>query len=461
MMGTMECPDGALLNRLLAGTLSSEREQTLSAHLDQCAKCRERLERAAASDRTLTDVARNLRGSVELSDSMKRVIEKCTSDPDIVLVDAPVRKVERGASRLDRTVATADVAAFTVQPGMKLGRYEILEEIGRGGMGTVWKARDPGRDEFVAIKVLDSQVAADQTARRRFLREARAVGAVDHQNVVARYGVEEYPAPYIVMEYVDGPSLKTYLARKGALDLKTVLRFGLQIANGLAASHAKRITHRDIKPANIVIERATGRAKLTDFGLAHIEGDIKLTMQGFVTGTPAYMSPEQAMGDPIDHRSDLFSLGSVLYTMSTGRSPFDDEKTLAALDRVCTTEPTLPEDLNPAVSAQLSELIKWLHAKRPHNRPQTAVEVALLLKDQLETLESTSGGDFVQVSKSGELDEWIQRGMAEKKGSSTRMTSIARDPAPTSQGRQIAAMGAAVGLVLLVWLYVLFSGRVG
>ena len=402
-----DCPDTALLKRLVAGGLSPEREQLLSEHLDQCEKCRDRLEHVAAGDRTLNDVARNLKGSRELTDSMKRVIEKCTSDPLIMTVGSVSERNEEPtegqiAERRQHRNQTRslsqipDVKAVTLAPGIRLGTYELVEEIGRGGVGVVWKARDLQFDRFVAIKILNSQVLPDETARQRFLREARAVGAVNHRNVVKMYGVEESPVPYLVMELVDGPSLRTHLARKGPLDLPTILRIGLQIANGLEASHACGVTHRDIKPANIVLDIPTGRVKLTDFGLAHIEGDIRLTLVGFVSGTPSYMSPEQAMGDTIDHRSDLFSLGSVLYAMSTGQSPFDDDRTFAgqrtfaALERVRIADPAPAQSINPKVPSSLSDLIRWLHSREPGNRPSSAAEVARILKQQLDQLKQTT-----------------------------------------------------------------------
>ena len=401
-MPMTNCPDVAMLNSLLAGGLSGEQEQQMSDHLDRCVECRDRLERAAAGDRTLRDVARNLRGSRELTDSVKRVIQKCSSDPSILLGGGIVDPSGDSAVLTDQLLDTGlqptranrqhtlpTTPAFTVKPGSRLGSYVILEEIGRGGMGVVWKARDPERNRLVAIKVLEIQVLADETARKRFLREARAVASVSHRNVVTMYGVEESPVPYLVMEFVDGPSLRTHLARKGPLDLMTVLRIALQIANGLEASHARGVTHRDIKPANIVLDIPTGRAKLTDFGLAQIEGDVKLTHVGFIAGTPAYMSPEQAMGESVDHRSDLFSLGTVIYAMATGRSPFDDDRTQMALDRVCAATPDSPQAINPSIPSSLSDLIQWLHAKDPANRPGSAAEVSQILRRQLEQLKQS------------------------------------------------------------------------
>lgn len=457
----MDCPDIAMLNRLLAGGLPAEVEQRLSEHLDQCTVCRKRLERAAVSDQTLNDVARNLRGSGELTDAMKRVLVKCTSDPNIMTVGSDEESSHDEALESGfRRAAKFRVKPITLTAGSRLGNYELIEEIGRGGMGVVWKARDPQQDRIVAIKVLSSQVLSDATARQRFLREARAVGAVKHRNVVAMYGVEESPVPYLVMEFVDGPSLRTHLARKGPLDPLTVLRIALQIAKGLEASHAQGVTHRDIKPANIVLDIPTGRVKLTDFGLAHIDGDARLTHIGFVSGTPAYMSPEQAMGDPIDHRSDLFSLGSVLYAMVTGQSPFDDdrtfagERTFAALDRVRSTEPESAQSINPEVPSSLSDLIRWLHSKDPKNRPSSAAEVARILKQQLDHLRQAS--PIATTAEDSQRIAFIDE--------KTDVTSTGGRPAPTASLTDCAIqqvvrptrryMFIVVGAVLCVLLLV-------
>src|SRR5205814_9742171 len=173
------------------------------------------------------------------------------------------------------------------------------------------------------IKVMAPQLAASATARRRFTREARAAAAVTHDHVVTIHAVEDAgPLPHIVMQFVAGTSLQDRLDRTGPLPLAEVLRIGMQTASGLAAAHAQGLVHRDVKPANILLENGVERVKLTDFGLARAADDASLTHSGQVAGTPAYMSPEQAEGKPVDARSDLFSLGSVLYAMLAGRPAF-------------------------------------------------------------------------------------------------------------------------------------------
>ena len=195
----------------------------------------------------------------------------------------------------------------------RMGPYEILEVLGRGGMGVVLKARDPGLDRTVAIKVLTPALAHGANARRRFAREARAVAAVGHEHIVAIHAVDEFRGlPYLVMQYVPGRSLQERLDASGPLEVREILRIGTQAARALAAAHAQGVVHRDIKPANILLENCVERVKLTDFGLARAIDDASLTQSGVIAGTPQYMAPEQARGEPVDARADLFALGAAL-----------------------------------------------------------------------------------------------------------------------------------------------------
>ena len=184
--------------------------------------------------------------------------------------------------------------------------------------------------------------------------------------------------PYFVMPYVSGPSLEKRLRQTGPLAVVEVLRIGLQIAAGLAAAHAQGLVHRDIKPANILLDDGAERVTITDFGLARAVDDASLTHSGVIAGTPPYMSPEQAAGQTVDHRSDLFSLGSVLYAMCTGRPPFRAETTLAVLRRVEECRPRPIREVNPDIPAWLAGIVGKLHAKDPADRFQSAAEVAAL-----------------------------------------------------------------------------------
>jgi eukaryotic-like serine/threonine-protein kinase len=281
--------------------------------------------------------------------------------------------------------ATEDEGLGFLQPPGKpgalgrLGHYEVLEVLGRGGFGIVVKALDEGLQRLVALKVLAPTLAATSPPRRRFLREARASAAVCHDNVVAIHAVEEQPLPYLVMEYVEGETLQQRLDRVGPLDVPTVLWIGRQIATGLAAAHALRLIHRDIKPANILLLHGSDRVKISDFGLARTADDASLSQSGYLAGTPLYMAPEQARGEALDHRADLFSLGSVLYVMASGRPPFRAPTTLAVLKRVAEDTPRPIREIIPEVPEWLCALIARLHAKKPEDRFASAQEVADLL----------------------------------------------------------------------------------
>ena len=262
----------------------------------------------------------------------------------------------------------------------QLGPYEITEVIGSGGMGVVLKGRDAKLNRVLAIKVLAPQFATNASGRKRFLREGRAAAAISHDHVVTIHGIDETgQLPYLMMEYIDGLSLQQRIDRDGPLELKEILRIGKQTALGLAAAHAEGLIHRDIKPANILLENGVERVKITDFGLARAVDDVSITQPGVVTGTPQYMSPEQAQNESLDHRSDLFSLGSVLYAMCTSRPPFRGDTTVAVIRRVCDATLRPICEVNPNIPDFLVAIIDRLLAKNPDDRFQTASEVADLL----------------------------------------------------------------------------------
>ena len=217
----------------------------------------------------------------------------------------------------------------------RLGTYEILGVVGRGGMGLVLKAYDSVLRRIVAIKVLLPQASSPSSAKLRFVREARAAAAISHDHVVAIYAVEdEHDPPFLVMQFIQGKTLHDRIMASGVLTSAEVLRIGMQIADGLAAAHAQGLVHRDIKPANILLENGVERVKITDFGLARSIEDARLTQTGVISGTPQYMAPEQANGESIDARAtNLFSLGSVLYTACTGSPPFRATTTMGLLKR--------------------------------------------------------------------------------------------------------------------------------
>jgi serine/threonine-protein kinase len=266
----------------------------------------------------------------------------------------------------------------------RVGNYEVAGVVGSGGNGVVLKGFDAALSRNVAIKLLSPRLADSGAARRRFSREAQAAAAVVHDNVMAIHAVAEtHGLPYLVMPYVRGPSLESRLRTSGPLALEEVLRVGRQVAAGLAAAHAQGLVHRDIKPANILLEEGVERVKITDFGLARAADDASLTRSGVIAGTPQYMSPEQARGEPLDHRADLFSLGCVLYAACSGRSPFRAETSYGVLRKICESEPRDVRELNPAIPPWLVRLIERLLAKEPSRRFESAAEVAALLEQCL------------------------------------------------------------------------------
>jgi serine/threonine protein kinase len=304
------------------------------------------------------------------------------------LLDNPATQIGSDAS--DRSSVSLDFLKPCNTPDSLgcLDGYAVLDVIGRGGMGIVLRAMDPKLNRIVAIKVLVPEFAGSPQARKRFAREAQAAAAVSHDHIVTIHAVDDDgQVPYIVMECVVGQSLQQKIDKCGALGLKEILRIGMQMASGLAAAHKQGLVHRDIKPANILLENGIERVKITDFGLARATDDVGITQSGQIAGTPQYMSPEQAMGQQVDTRSDLFSLGSVLYTLCTGRPGFRADSTLAVMKRVCDDAPRPIGETNPEIPEWLIEIIDHLLKKKPEDRIQTAAEVAELLNQHLAHLQ--------------------------------------------------------------------------
>jgi hypothetical protein len=262
-------------------------------------------------------------------------------------------------------------------PG-QVGGYRVLGLLGEGGMGRVLRAEDPGLGRLVALKVMRGDLARDERARQRFLREARAATALQHDNVVAVYQVgEEGGVPFLAMPLLAGETLEARLEREGRLPVAEVLRVGREAAEGLAAAHAAGLVHRDVKPANLWLEAPSGRVKVLDFGLVRPQaGGDGVTQPGALLGTPAYMSPEQIDGGAVDARSDLFSLGCVLYRAATGKAAFEAATLTALLRAVAEHDPPAPHEVRAELPRGLSELILRLLCKSPAGRPADAREVS-------------------------------------------------------------------------------------
>jgi serine/threonine protein kinase/HEAT repeat protein len=265
--------------------------------------------------------------------------------------------------------------------GKEISHYRLEEEIGYGGMGRVYKAFDTTLDRTVVLKLLAPELVAEETSRQRFLREARLASALDHANICTIYEIAEVEDQYfIAMQYVSGKTLKKLIGSK-AFGLEAVLSIGLQVADALAAAHAKGIVHRDVKSSNIIIT-PRGQAKVLDFGLAKLlnekgrasdSGNLndELTKVGSPLGTPTYMSPEQARGERVDHRSDIYSFGVVLYEMSTGRLPIKGETTVDTMHAVLHKSHKPAKEVNADLPQELSDILDIALAKKPGDRYQS------------------------------------------------------------------------------------------
>ena len=274
----------------------------------------------------------------------------------------------------------------------QLGRYEVISELGQGAMGVVYKARDPLIDRVVAIKTINLGLAQEEKEEyeARFYQEARAAGRLNHPNIVTIYDVgKSGDIAYIAMEFLQGCELRDLLREKGRLPVNQVLDIVAQVASGLAYAHEHDIVHRDIKPSNIMVIR-DGHVKITDFGIARMASSAVRTQTGMVLGSPKYMSPEQVLGKLIDQRSDIFSLGVMLYEMLTGVAPFLGENVNAIMFQTLNCVPVAPAKLNANVPDMLNFIVAKALAKGVDDRYQNARDFSTDLRACRETLPSVS-----------------------------------------------------------------------
>ena len=261
--------------------------------------------------------------------------------------------------------------------GTTVSHYKILEKLGEGGMGVVYKAQDTTLDRLVALKFLPDHVAVGSAELERFIQEAKAAAGLNHPNICTIYGIEESAGKnFIAMEFVDGQTLQE---KKSSLSMKQALDVGIQIAEGLAAAHEKGIVHRDIKPENIMF-RKDGRVQIMDFGLAKLRGASRLTKEGSTVGTAGYMSPEQVQGQETDHRSDIFSLGVLLYEMLSGQPPFKGVHETAIAYEIVNVDSPPMSSIKSEIPPELDAIILECLEKDPKERTQSASQVALALK---------------------------------------------------------------------------------
>ena len=272
---------------------------------------------------------------------------------------------------------------------MKYGRYDIVGELGKGSMGVIYRAHDPQIDRVVALKVLRHDRVISEDFVQRFFKEAKAIGRLSHPSIVTVYDVgRDQGTIYIAMEFLEGTPLDRVIQEK-RLSLEEIVDLGVQVAEALDYAHQQGIVHRDIKPANIILT-PTGQAKITDFGIARIEDPSapQQTQAGEILGTPSYMSPEQVMSQPVDGRSDLYSLGVILYELTTGRRPFGTDSLAATFRAIIQDTPLEPVKTDPSISEALSELVMKSLNKPPDERFQTGKAMAESLKACLEEAES-------------------------------------------------------------------------
>jgi hypothetical protein len=393
------CPSSADLEKLMVGQMSEPEVELLAEHLEHCPRCVETVRGLRLND-TLLDAARRCPESDDPGETaVEQLIQRLkglqgqahapVQEPTLAPgshIPLPLPPPPRPApAGLPAGKATEESEPFlgTAQGPDEIGRlggYRVLKRLGAGGMGIVYQAEDARLQRTIALKVMKPDVARNPTARERFLREARAAARVKSDHVVHIYQVgEDGGVPFLAMEFLEGASLDDWLKKGGGPTPEQAVRIGREIALGLAEAHACGLIHRDVKPANVWLDsRQQGRVKLLDFGLARgcADGDPHLTDSGAIVGTPAYMSPEQGRGRPVDHRSDLFSLGVVLYRLTTGRLPFRGDNTMSLLASLAVDTPPPPREINPELPPGLAALIERLLAKDPEQRPATAREVA-------------------------------------------------------------------------------------
>jgi len=369
----MNCLHEEQLSLVLQGRVPASDDAAWTQHIDACPHCQVRLEQLAGGTDWLPQWGVEERASLaETGPDHHRaatLLEDHENDEgNLAAWHAP----EGSDDSLAGILTASDRPEFKG----RFGPFYVIDIIGQGGMGVVFKAHEPTLARTVAVKLLAPQLAASETARRRFLREARAAARVVDDHVVAIHAVDQVRGlPYLVMQFIEGESLEARLRRRGTLGVSEVVQLARQTARALQTAHQAGLVHRDVKPANILLEASTGRCKITDFGLARAAEDDALTRTGFIAGTPQYMAPEQARGDSVDHRADLYSLGAVLFFALTAQPPFFGETPLSVINKVIQDEAPAIRSLNAAVPDWLEAIVRRLMAKEPDDRFQSADEL--------------------------------------------------------------------------------------
>lgn len=350
----------------------AERRARLETACSDNVSLRQKIEQLLAAHSSLGDFLERPQAALALEETMKPGDGPSTPVGEAILLPSP----EHGESLVfpEPNLNSGFVG--------RIGSHDVTRVIGRGGMGIVLHAIDSKLDRQVAIKLMAPEIASEPTAVRRFLREARLAAAVRHDHLVTIHAVEEWNGrPYLVMEYIAGGTLKDLLNSQTKIDFAEVVRIAGELSRGLSAAHRQGLVHRDIKPGNILMEQDTGRVKITDFGLARVIGEAGISHSGEVAGTPQFMAPEQAHGLPVDHRADLFSLGSLLYALTSGQPPFQADSVLATMRQVCDATPRRLAEAAPEIPVWFDHLVHKLLEKNPNDRFQSAEDVETFLNE--------------------------------------------------------------------------------
>jgi serine/threonine protein kinase/CubicO group peptidase (beta-lactamase class C family) len=399
------------LTDFLLDRLSAAESESLASHIEQCQPCAARLLELAAQGAQPSDpFAQDTFLALAENPSICSLVERLRARNADSLTLVQTTTASHSASLLAAGTPLGLLAPPEAPDELgRLAHYRIVRVLGQGGMGVVFQAEDTQLCRPVALKVMQPSAAADPISRDRFLREARATAALEHDHIIAIYQVgQDRGAPYLAMQLLQGMPLDQWLhqweeaSTPQSVPLPEVLRIGREIAAGLAAAHARGLVHRDIKPANIWLESGRGnRVKILDFGLARgLSDNVNLTQSGVIVGTPAYMAPEQARGEAVDYRADLFSLGCILYQLCTGQRPFQAPTTIALLLAVVEATPKPVLSFNPRVPPALVDLIVRLLAKQPADRPDSAQAVVETLQAVEQSLNAPTLAEQTPVGSS-------------------------------------------------------------
>ena len=426
-----------MLRSLLDERLSRTETQEVESHLETCSSCQRELKRIAGAENWWNETVTVLSDSTFVPGHQSPHVD----DPESIasrVASSDLKSDLSDSQSIDASIAWIQPLLAKPSEGSvdcigQLDQYPIRRVIGQGGMGVVLRGTDLELNRPVAVKVLSPHLAGVGAARARFMREAQAAAAIVHPSIVPIYGIiQTGPLPYLVMPVIEGGNLQQRIDNEGPLELAEVLRIGAQIAEGLAAAHRSGVIHRDIKPANILVEEGNGRVLISDFGLARALDDATLTCSGMIAGTPQFMSPEQARGEAVDARSDLFSLGSLLYALATGRPPFRAETPLAVLRKITETQARKVHEINEQFPAwfdvlvrrfmqidisqrigSASEAAELLHDAHAHVRNPTAKPLPSVLENRVHSIRTKAGWLAASVIVAGAvfaLLDWSNRG---------------------------------------------------